>query len=68
MVSNKWVHCPRCGHRMFFLRNGDFDIEIKCTSCKAIVNLSTKGGEPHEKTNVLHPLYRRSADIDSLSR
>jgi len=49
VVSNKWVHCPRCGHRMFFLRNGDFDIEIKCTSCKAIVKIDTKGGDKDER-------------------
>lgn len=34
---------------MFFLRNGDFDIEIKCTSCKAIVKIDTKGGDKDER-------------------
>lgn len=51
MVTNRWVHCPKCGHRMFFIRNADFDIEIKCTSCKAIVNLNTH--------NISDTVYRK---------
>lgn len=38
-MSKTWVHCPVCGHRMFFLQEGTFRIEIKCTSCKRIVKI-----------------------------
>lgn len=40
-MTNKWVHCPHCGHRMFFLKQGEFKMEIKCTSCKQIVLIDT---------------------------
>lgn len=49
-MRNQWVHCPHCGHRMFFIRNGDFKIEIKCTSCKRIIDIDTErmyGFEKH---------------------
>lgn len=51
MVTNRWVHCPKCGHRMFFIHAAEFSIEIKCTSCKAIVNLNTQ--------NISDTVYRR---------
>jgi len=37
-MSN-WVHCPACGHRLFYNKGGDFLIEIKCTSCKRILTI-----------------------------
>lgn len=45
MVSNKWIHCPKCDHRMFYLDKGEFRIEIKCSSCKRIIVVDTEGGE-----------------------
>ena len=42
MSASKWVHCPVCDHRMFWNRGGTFDIEIKCPSCKRIINLTDK--------------------------
>ena len=44
-MENKWFHCPRCGHRMFFLKEGNFTMEIKCTSCKQIITLNTTEAE-----------------------
>lgn len=38
----KWIHCPKCGHRMFFLREGTFQMEIKCTSCKDIITIDVR--------------------------
>lgn len=48
-MTNKWVHCPICGHRMFFIRDGKFAIEIKCTSCKQIIDIDTEKGWNNEK-------------------
>ena len=56
---SKWIHCPNCGHRLFFLRDGAFSIEIKCTSCKKIMNLedgnvrSNGGIQKRSQTSVL---------------
>ena len=46
MASN-WIHCPECGHRLFFNKGGEFLIEIKCPSCKQIMTIdqNTKGGD-----------------------
>lgn len=49
-MTNKWVHCPVCGHRMFLMKEGDFAIEIKCTSCKRIIKLNTKEMENNART------------------
>ena len=51
-MTSKWVHCPACGHRLFRLIQGRFDIEIKCPSCKQIlpVNQDTKGGDRNVRT------------------
>ena len=39
-MKNRWIHCPLCQHRLFFLRVSDrLDMEIKCTSCKSIVRI-----------------------------
>lgn len=42
----EWVRCPKCGHKLFrILRPCGAEsvpsIEIKCSSCKAIVNLNS---------------------------
>lgn len=51
-MESKWIHCPACGHRLFRLIQGRFDIEIKCPSCKRIlpVNQDTKGGDRYVRT------------------
>lgn len=41
--SDRWVNCPYCGHRMFRWIDGQWTLEVKCTSCKRIVVL--EGGE-----------------------
>lgn len=58
-MTNKWVHCPECGHRMFFLKEGFFLIEIKCTSCKRIVKIDTGRMATNEK------VYRDNALLTS---
>ena len=35
---NRWARCPQCGHKLF-KDFGQADIEIKCSSCKAIVTI-----------------------------
>lgn len=42
--SYEWCKCPKCGHKMFKLLSNEASgdgvkIEIKCSSCKAIVNV-----------------------------
>lgn len=37
---SNWVFCPECGHRMFWNKGKAFNIEIKCPSCKRIINLT----------------------------
>lgn len=46
-MENKWIFCPACGHKLFKLKEGRFEIEIKCPSCKRIlpINQDTKGGK-----------------------
>ena len=48
-----WIHCPNCGHRLFFNKGGSFLIEIKCTSCKRIMTIdeNTIGGDRKHETN-----------------
>ena len=57
-MENKWMHCPACGHRLFRLIQGRFDIEIKCPSCKGIYNMNerTKGGDRNEMSNRRMPV------------
>lgn len=38
-MASKWIHCPECGHRLFRLTGGAFEMEIKCPSCKRILPL-----------------------------
>ena len=53
-MNAKWIHCPECDHRMFFLDKGEFRIEIKCSSCKRIIVVDTKRGEMYAKDDVVH--------------
>lgn len=41
----KWIHCPKCDHRLFYDRGKGFDIEIKCPSCKRILNIKWGGAK-----------------------
>ena len=45
-----WVHCPECGHRLFFNKGGKFFIEIKCSSCKKILTIDERvcNNETHD--------------------
>lgn len=45
-MSGRWIHCPKCGHRLFYNKGGTFEIEIKCPSCKSIMTIdqNVKGG------------------------
>ena len=57
-MESKWIHCPACGHRLFRLIQGRFDIEMKCPSCKGIyaINERTKGGDRHAVSSYRMPL------------
>lgn len=63
-MASKWMHCPRCGHRMFRLLDGKFDIEIKCPSCKGIIrmNQDTQGKghnpSPMQEFNTTANIYQ----------
>ena len=40
--SKVWVRCPNCGHKFFSVSQQDglnTELEIKCSSCKAIVKV-----------------------------
>lgn len=52
-MSN-WVHCPACGHRLFYNKGGHFLIEIKCTSCKRILTIDEKTGGRKDETSYSH--------------
>lgn len=36
--EKNWVRCESCKHKLFYLINinGNFNMEIKCHSCKAL--------------------------------
>ena len=43
-----WVRCPNCGHKMFLYDNNEdsnLKINIKCTSCKKIVDVTIQNGK-----------------------
>lgn len=42
-----WLRCPCCGHKLFRIikDSGLSDLEIKCHSCKSIVNVKHENGE-----------------------
>lgn len=44
MTRFDWVKCPNCNHKLFKLyeeENTHLHAEIKCSSCKNIVELTT---------------------------
>lgn len=44
----EWVKCPHCKHKLFRFYPGEtnyIDIEIKCSSCKKIVELNISADE-----------------------
>lgn len=45
MKCNSWVQCPKCGHKLFAMKSelGNANLEIKCSSCKAIVHIRIRG-------------------------
>ena len=52
-----WVHCPECGHRLFFDKGGKFFIEIKCSSCKRILTINEgvcRKNETHHIDSAYH--------------
>lgn len=43
--GGEWVRCPLCSRRFFKMGPGSkMSIQIKCPSCKAIVDISTIDG------------------------
>lgn len=58
-MSARWIHCPKCGHRLFYNKGGTFEIEIKCPSCKNIMTIdqNVEGGK-YEKVN-----HRTNSDL-----
>lgn len=44
-MQAEWVHCPECGHRLFLLKSKDIHIEIKCPSCKKVIELTKENWE-----------------------
>lgn len=45
-MKKVWIKCPKCGHKLFlWTANERFDyadINIKCSSCKRIVDVSIR--------------------------
>lgn len=45
----RWCMCPNCSHKLFFYRpdsnQGEVDLNIKCSSCKKIVDIKLKEGK-----------------------
>ena len=46
ITKDKWVRCPNCGHKLFrIVKDIDIDkaeknrLEVKCHSCKSIVEV-----------------------------
>lgn len=61
MASN-WVHCPVCGHRLFYNKGGKFLIEIKCTSCKRILTIDENVGGGKDET--IHSVNRNTGFLN----
>lgn len=38
-MQSKWIRCPKCGHKLFKYEGERTKLEIKCSSCKAIVEI-----------------------------
>lgn len=40
-TAEKWIRCPKCGHKLMKVLGTTSNtlIEIKCSSCKAIVKV-----------------------------
>ena len=45
-ATSKWIHCPMCDHRLFFVRGGAFHLEIKCSSCKRVLEVNCDEESP----------------------
>lgn len=59
MTENfSWVFCPECGHKVYRKSGGGMDIEIPCSSCKAIVVFLATGATRIIK-EPKHPLAKR---------
>lgn len=47
-MKKVWIKCPKCGHKLFlWTANERFDyadINIKCSSCKRIVDVCLRKG------------------------
>ncbi len=44
--NDGWVRCPRCNHKLFRVLTDNShiaNIEIKCSSCRAIVTFDASG-------------------------
>ena len=57
-MKNQWIHCPNCDHRLFFLRAGyGINLEIKCSSCKAIITIQ----DMEDRRNAKHANDQKTA-------
>lgn len=51
------VECPKCGRMLLKAENGhQFNIEVKCQSCKSLVKIS---GKPQIETELVPHIHRR---------
>lgn len=41
----KWCRCPKCGHKLFKYMDGKATLNIKCSSCKAVVTIELSENE-----------------------
>lgn len=46
-TTEKWIRCPKCGHKLMKVlgTTSNTFVEIKCSSCKAIVNVKIEKEE-----------------------
>ena len=50
MTDIKWVKCRRCGHKLLKdVKSSNYDIEIKCSSCKNINRIIKLNGVFYEE-------------------
>ena len=47
-----WCKCPKCNHKLFMFNDDEqnskhVEINIKCSSCKEIINLIIDKGVPY---------------------
>lgn len=48
--KQRWIFCPKCGHRLFRVLMGSAWLDIKCPSCKDIyvIKIDTEDEKDNE--------------------